>query len=113
MNDDLKPVRCGCGGKAEVLKFHNDTWLVICDKCRTSSENYRSRDKAIQAWNMAMSGNREGLSRVERMAKVIEINQNPKNHVYKCAKCGQYMHRTSWSTSVKYCSNCGARLEWE
>ena len=54
MTDEMKPVRCGCGGEAEVLKFNNDTWLVMCNKCRTSSENYTSKEKAITAWNRAM-----------------------------------------------------------
>ena len=68
MSEELKPVRCGCGGEAEVLKFNNDSWLVACNKCRTSSENYTSKDKAITAWNRAMSGNETGV-RPQRMAE--------------------------------------------
>ena len=47
---------------------------------------------------------------VERTAKVEAVE---KLNVYKCSECGQYMHRTAWSNPVKYCANCGARLEWE
>lgn len=46
-------------------------------------------------------------------AKVSRIEMpNPKNHVYRCENCGQYMHRTSWSWRVNYCSRCGAKIDW-
>jgi len=46
----------------------------------------------------------------ERTAKVETVE---KPNVFKCSKCGQYFHRTAWSSPVLYCSRCGARLEWE
>jgi DNA-directed RNA polymerase subunit RPC12/RpoP len=49
----------------------------------------------------------------QNMAQVEKIEMpNPKNEVYKCLNCGQYMHRTNWSHPVNYCSNCGAELDW-
>ena len=38
---------------------------------------------------------------------------NPKNLVYRCLNCGQYMHKTIWGKPIKYCPHCGRRLEWK
>lgn len=89
MTDELKPVRCGCGGEAEVLKFNNGSWLVMCNKCRTSSENYTSKDKAITAWNRAMG------------AKTAKVEGN------RCIACDNYIR-----PCMKYCDHCGAKLDW-
>ena len=50
----------------------------------------------------------------ERTAKVEHVDlKNTQHWVFKCLECGQYFHKTSWGSPVKYCSRCGARLEWE
>ena len=50
----------------------------------------------------------------ERTAKVKKVDMpSEHNKVYKCMNCGQYMHRTAWANPIKYCSNCGSKLEWE
>ena len=59
MNDELKPVRCGCGGTAKVVsylgeKYSKMVYYVRCDKCGMASEKYRSEKEAIEAWNTAM-----------------------------------------------------------
>ena len=104
MTEELKPVPCGCGGEAEVLKFNSGSWIVMCSRCRTSSENYTSRDIAITAWNKALG---------ERTAKVID--KSAQRHsitdfdwIGKCEKCGNEIQ-----FSFDYCPSCGARLEWE
>lgn len=49
----------------------------------------------------------------ERTAKVTQIERKSVTlFVWKCENCGQYMHKTSWSNPVNYCSSCGARLDW-
>lgn len=64
MNEELKPVRCGCGGKAEVEEnvVQGMTWMtrhyyVGCQKCHIETKYYDTEAEAIQAWNTAMSGN--------------------------------------------------------
>ena len=89
MTDELKLVPCGCGGEAEVLKFNNETWLVMCNKCRTSSENYTSKDKAITAWNRAMG---------ERTAKAIEHDASVTVDGYK------------YQRSEYLCENCKKKV---
>ena len=50
----------------------------------------------------------------ERTWKVRKVEmENPKQKVYKCRNCNQFLHRTAWSCPVNYCSSCGARLEWD
>ena len=50
----------------------------------------------------------------EQTAKVEHVDlKNTQHWVFKCLECGQYFHKTSWGSPVKYCSRCGARLEWE
>lgn len=60
-------------------------------------------------------GYADGQRAGERIAKVtyLEMSRNPKNIIWKCENCGQYMHRTLWSSPVNYCSRCGCRLEWK
>lgn len=88
MTDEMKPVKCGCGGEAEVLKFNNDTWLVMCNKCRTSSENYTSKDEAIEAWNRAMGGT------WQKHAQTWHAYQVGEN--WYCENCGQQLTPYDW-----------------
>ena len=118
MTDEMKPVRCGCGGEAEidwVLEPSNCYMAnVYCNKCGTKTIPFWSEDKdkaidyAVTTWNRAM-GNCDKTSQVERTAKVETVE---KPNVYKCSECGQYFHRTAWGSPVLYCSRCGSKREW-
>ena len=49
----------------------------------------------------------------ERTAKVTRVERKSVTlFVWKCENCGQYMHKTSWSRPVNYCSHCGSKLDW-
>ena len=112
MTNELKPVRCGCGGEA-VLETDHDTiqpvapidWKrVRCNKCNIRTTWRRSEASAITAWNKAMG---------ERTAKVTQIETDSSTvFLWKCNNCGQPMHKTSWSRQVNYCPSCGAKLDW-
>lgn len=59
MTDELKPVRCGCGGEAKVVKHEyfecSPTYGVTCYKCGTATnQGFDTEAEAIQAWNRAM-----------------------------------------------------------
>ena len=59
MTDELKPVNCGCGGEAEVVKhtFHgaSPSYGVECTNCHTESwQFYNTEAEAVTAWNRAM-----------------------------------------------------------
>ena len=62
MTNELKPVRCGCGGEAEVVDYWSadyaqTVWYVHCKDCDIASGDYFSEAESIMAWNRAMSGN--------------------------------------------------------
>ena len=103
MTDELKPVRCGCGGEAQVLEpSYTNCYVVQCGKCGIRTPYMNTDDEAITAWNRAM-GNRDELSRVERTAK-------PKKGAYDLTRCECGM---PVSSNFDYCPKCLARLEWE
>lgn len=114
MTDELKPVRCGCGGEAKVDKHTYyralPTYGVRCHRCGQQTRHfYMTEAEAITAWNTAM-GSTEKSSVVERTAKVETVE---KPNVFKCSECGQYFHSTAWGSPVEYCSRCGCRLDWD
>ena len=120
---EMKPVRCGCGGEAEVdwvLEPSNCYMAnVFCNQCGTktipfwSTEKDKAIDYAVTTWNRAMGGNVQECAKdaqcTERTAKVETVE---KPNVYKCSECGQYFHSTAWGSPVMYCSRCGVKLDW-
>jgi len=67
MTDELKPVRCGCGGEAQVFFpfTNNSVYMIECKKCGICTSAYETEAEAIEAWNRAM-GKRDDVSRIER-----------------------------------------------
>ena len=59
MTDKLKPVKCGCGGEAKVIKYRSCVdgvirWFVLCTNCNIITAQYPIESEAITAWNRAM-----------------------------------------------------------
>ena len=59
MTDELKPVNCGCGGKAIVGSWwrYSDgkrVYAVSCAKCGIQIKPFDTETEAITAWNKAM-----------------------------------------------------------
>ena len=112
MTNELKPVRCGCGGKAAVLIGEDEfrrwkcVYKVKCWDCGMQTQQKRTRAVAIEVWNRAM-GVAEKSSTVERTAKAT---RNPQAFFYHC-ECGYAL--CCEKNDMNYCPNCGARLEWE
>jgi len=118
MKDELKPVKCGCGGYTictldwypEIEEGATGTmWKVRCVRCGISITG-NGKQKAIEAWNKAMSADAYKAKATERTAKVETVE---KPNVFKCSECGQYFHSTAWGSPVEYCSRCGCRLDWD
>ena len=55
MSEELKPVRCGCGGEA-MLYVDLKYFSIICKKCGIATRDFLSEAEAVEAWNRAMSG---------------------------------------------------------
>lgn len=54
MTEDLKPVRCGCGGEAVIGYTDSCLCYVECQKCETETRIFRTEAEAVTAWNRAM-----------------------------------------------------------
>lgn len=60
MTDELKPVRCGCGGATRRCADPiTGQWFVQCRACGTVALYYNSEAEAIMAWNRAMGATAE------------------------------------------------------
>ena len=113
MSDELKPVRCCCGGEAFVRSYANTIHMtedgfdhtVYCSKCNIETQMYDTEAEAITAWNRAMGATDMNVGDKETV--IIEPFTTDMNHVGYC-KCG-YLVNAEW----KYCPNCGAKLEWK
>ena len=112
MSDDLKPVRCGCGGEANIHKDDSafgqmPIYTVSCNICGMRSGRRSTEAEAITAWNLAMSGSAEKSSVVERTAKAT---RKPTGFFYRC-ECGYVL--CCEKNDMNYFPQCGARLvEW-
>ena len=88
MTDELKPVRCGCGGEAKII--HGDyRTSVYCTNCGIQTCYYATEAEAIEAWNRAMSGVAKDINVPNKTAKV------------------------DWIYGEPFCPMCGDRLEWK
>lgn len=56
MTDELKPVRCGCGGEAVIYVTHwwGKCYVCECEECGTASRPCNTEAEAVKAWNRAM-----------------------------------------------------------
>ena len=99
---ELKPVKCGCDGKAKVHRLSSDVgpslYRVRCLDCGAFTKLHSTEAEAIQEWNRAMG---------ERTAKVKDVARDVNGCRWgKCAECGSLVFS-------HYCPMCGCRLEWE
>lgn len=119
MSEELKLVRCGCGGEA-ILQFCESgySWnrsrgfCVECTKCQIKTIDYQTEAEAVQIWNKAMGVKDINVPGKERTAKVSnQIFNNPNPYTVGAwigtCECGELVSHTS-----KYCHMCGAKLDW-
>lgn len=109
MVEELKPVRCGCGGEAEVLNpSYTHCKIIACSRCGIRTPYMNTEAEAVSAWNRAM-GNRYELKRFERTTKVerYSFGETLTYDFDGQCKCGKWVDAL-WD----YCPSCGCRLEW-
>lgn len=72
MDEELKPVQCGCGGEAEICQKYLSGNLpdiyVLCGNCSIRTGEYYTEAEAIEAWNRAM-GKRSGENTGKQMSQ--------------------------------------------
>ena len=101
MTDELKPVRCGCGGEALPCYcdiFGTKYWSVTCQECLTHTDRFDTEAEAVTAWNRAMG------------ERTVKATRKPEAFFYRC-ECGYGL--CCEKNDINYCPQCGARLEWE
>jgi len=94
MADELKPCPF-CGGWARVYKFERrlcDSWHVICYECGAGTDEMRTKEGALAAWNR----------RAERTCQIIEDGYTDNPAV--CSYCGTHYD------GGRYCTYCGAKV---
>ena len=104
MTDEMKPVRCGCGGEAHIAKKilmgNLPDVYVFCGNCSIRTKEYYSEAEAIEAWNRA---NGEQIAKVDSFV----LTSIPPQTIYKCRNCWNEV-----KIQDNYCSKCRAKLEW-
>lgn len=136
-NNELTPIRCGCGGEAKIYKAYEvKLFFVACKNCQVRTTDYDSATEAIEAWNKAMGGvvtypsttpngvytsgctTTNTIDPNKDFHPVRDFMVKPERTAkvfqsideYRCPKC---FYRFETTAIPQYCPKCGARLEWE
>ena len=113
MSNELKPVRCGCGGDAVPFPCESGySWnrskgyCVECVKCKTKTSVFETLEKAIETWNNAM-----GKGKTE-----IAITKGTWMVVYDGLYCSVCNCRCETTALPDVCPHCGTCMhtadEW-
>lgn len=101
MADELKLVRCGCGGEAEVLEpSYTHCYVVQCSKCGIRTPYMNSDEEAINAWNRAMSAGRDEIA----------ITKGYWMTTYDGLHCSVCNYKCETTALPEVCPHCGTRL---
>lgn len=135
MSEDLKPVRCGCGGEAVVGYTESCLCYVECQKCLTETRFFRTEAEAITSWNKAMGTNARTLMQAftydatcaicdkkKKERKTGEWLPHPTEREWDvCSVCGtgckrreyeiQYGQERETEYNYPFCPHCGAKLD--
>lgn len=113
MSEELKPVRCGCGGEAKVesangydpfaeKKIPNLWYGVICRKCKIQTKSYYTEAEAIQAWNRAMGAGKSQIA----------ITKGHWVVTYDGLYCSVCNYKCETTAVPNVCPHCGTYM-WE
>ena len=103
MTDELKPVRCGCGGEAvqkAIWQTAKDRYVyqVGCRECFTQTIAFPTEAEAVTAWNRAMG---------KEPVKVEVVTAKSGRTWEQCSRCLNEVYY-----NLPYCPGCGAKLDW-
>lgn len=102
MSEELKTVRCGCGGEASCYFTHywGKCFSVQCSECGIETKPYDTEDEAIMAWNKAM-----GAGKSE-----IAITKGYWMTTYDGLHCSVCNYKCETTALPEVCPHCGTRL---
>ena len=105
MTDELKPVRCGCGGEAFVhlMGFEKveTRYYVQCDECGTRTEIQYTEAEAIEAWNKAMG----------RYKSKYAITKGYWMATYDGLHCSVCNYKCESTALPNVCPHCGTSMK--
>lgn len=112
MEDEIKIVNCGCGGKSMLYISPITTrCLLQCESCKIETAFYNTEIEAVEAWNKAMGA--KDINVPNKFA--TDTNVGDKTAKFKqdgeflrCGKCNHIV-----DSGYKYCPECGSRLEFK
>lgn len=100
MENEIKLVNCGCGGKAYITddrgSFTPYCFRVECSKCMVVTPFFATKKKASMVWNTAMSANKNNIA----IAKGHWIMSCDGLH---CSICNYKCNTTALPNICPYC----------
>jgi hypothetical protein len=120
MTDELKPVRCGCGGEAKVISYLSReyckmAYYVRCVECGTETDDLHSEAEAVQAWNRAIGATDIHVG--DKFAKDINVPRKGKwqrrkgSDCWECSECHAVLESDDIVRhNYYYCYHCGADM---
>lgn len=119
MSDELKhPVRCGCGGEAEVASGYiagPTPYMVFCRKCKIVTKDYATEAEAITAWNRAIGATDTNVG--DKFAKDINVPRKGKwqrrkgGDCWECSECHAVLENDDLGMhNFYFCYHCGANM---
>lgn len=128
-----KPINCRCGGEAEIFHIapegYEGSYCVRCIECLIQTPFFnKDKEKAIAVWNTAMGAKdinvpnkfatdinvENKITKVVRKTKtynlptaIPHVIDTRKEWWDECENCN-----TTVEPSDRYCSHCGAKLDW-
>lgn len=106
MSEELKPVRCGCGGEAEPYAWVYGSYSVHCLSCGIETVNCKTPEEAIRTWNRAM-----GAKDINVPRKGKWLWDEEEDRCY-CSECGEEDDLSIDGVYMMhdFCPNCGADM---
>jgi len=112
MNEEEKPVNCGCGGRVAVLVREHQFYKGVigyrcrCWDCGTQTLQHRTREEAIKTWNKSMC---------RKTGEWVTYEYPDKENCFylQCSVCGK---PAIWANGVsnfppRFCPSCGAEMK--
>lgn len=127
-NGGAKPVRCGCGGEANIY-IYEARWKITedgyqrsvgCLKCGIATQLYDTEAEAITAWNRAMSGAKDinvpnkfatDTNVGDKEQKKGEWQRRKGSDCWECSECHAVLESDDIVRhNYYYCYHCGADM---
>ena len=129
MSEELKPIRCGCGGEANVYSWKEEDdgiqsihYHAICMKCGIETNAYDTEAEAITAWNTAMNGLLPEGDPQKNVGVAITNSTEPERKkgkwqrrkdedCWECSECHAVLENSDIGNhNYYYCYHCGADM---